>query len=412
MMPTDRRTFFKHTAGSLAALAIFPDLGLANIPRGRAQVPIGVIGVGRHGRAIIGELQKFEQAKVAALCDTEATRLQAGLRRAAGAEGFADYRELLDKRKDVEAVVIATPTHLHKDIALACIQAGKHVYLEAPIASTVEDCTAIAQAARGSSKVFHVGLLARSNPIYKLARTFFRSDAVRDLVGMRGQSNQKTAWRNPASGPDQERTLNWHLDPAVSIGLSGEMGTHQFDVFHWYLGRYPAEVRGRGAVRFHDDGRTMHDTIWATLAWEDGATLLYEATIANSYEGKHEVLHGSNATIKLAWTAGWMFKEADSPTQGWEVYANRQQFHNDEGITLIADATKLAAQGKLKEGVGLPNPPLYYGLADFLVSVTEGKPAVCSADEGLRASVVGIMCHKAVTTGEAVKIDPGLLKGA
>jgi hypothetical protein len=50
-----------------------------------------------------------------------------------------------------------------------------------------------------------------------------------------------------------------------------------------------------------------------------------------------------------------MFKEADAPTQGWEVYANRQQFHNDEGITLIAGATKLAEQGKLKEGVGLPH---------------------------------------------------------
>ena len=68
---------------------------------------------------------------------------------------------------------------------------------------------------------------------------------------------------------------------------------------------------------------------------------------------------GSNASIKLAWTAGWMFKEADAPTQGWEVYANRQQYFNDEGITLIADATKLASQGKLKEGIGLQNDSIY-----------------------------------------------------
>ena len=75
----------------------------------------------------------------------------------------------------------------------------------------------------------------------------------------------------------------------------------------------------------------------------------------------------------MAWSHGWMFKEADAPTQGWEVYANRQQFHNDEGITLIADATKLASQGKLKQGVGLPHDSLYYSLFDFLKAISEGE---------------------------------------
>lgn len=107
-----------------------------------------------------------------------------------------------------------------------------------------------------------------------------------------------------------------------------------------------------------------------------------------------------------------MFKEADAPTQGWEVYANRQQFHNDEGITLIAEATKLASQGKLKEGVGLPHPSAYYSIADFLRSVLEGAPVVCSAEEGLRATAIGIMANRALLTGETVAIDPELLKAS
>ena len=92
----------------------------------------------------------------------------------------------------------------------------------------------------------------------------------------------------------------------------------------------------------------MPDTVWCDLTFPEGVHLQYSATLANSYAGRYEVFHGSNSAIKLAWTAGWMFKEAGAPTQGWEVYANRQQFHNDEGITLIADATQLAAQDKLK----------------------------------------------------------------
>jgi predicted dehydrogenase len=190
------------------------------------------------------------------------------------------------------------------------------------------------------------------------------------------------------------------------------MGTHQFDVFGWYIGKYPVEVAGHGDIRVHNDGREVPDTVHCTLKFDDGAALQYAASLCTSYEGRHEVLYGSNATVKLAWTAGWMFKEADAPTQGWEVYANRQQFHNDEGITLIADATKLASQGKLKEGVGLPNPPLYYGAADFIRAIAEGAPPATTIEEGLRATVIGILANQAVTKGETVKIDPALFKSA
>ena len=75
---------------------------------------------------------------------------------------------LLD-RDDVQAVVVATPTHLHRAIAIDALEAGKHVYCEAPLAASIDDARAIPQAARGASTVFQTGLQGRSNPIYKLA---------------------------------------------------------------------------------------------------------------------------------------------------------------------------------------------------------------------------------------------------
>jgi hypothetical protein len=116
------------------------------------------------------------------------------------------------------------------------------------------------------------------------------------------------------------------------------------------------------------------------------------------------------AAIKLVWTFGWMFKEADAPTQGWEVYANRQTFHNDEGITLIADATKLAAQGRLTQGVGLPNTPLYYALESFLKSVSEGAEVVCPVGDALRTTLVAIQAARAVREGAELAIDPASLE--
>jgi predicted dehydrogenase len=132
--------------------------------------------------------------------------------------------------------------------------------------------------------------------------------------------------------------------------------------------------------------------------------LQYGASLANSYEGRYEVLYGTNAAIKLAWSHGWMFKEADAPTQGWEVYANRQQFHNDEGITLIADATQLASQGKLKEGVGLPHPSAYYAVSDFLRACAGGGAVPVTAEDALAATAVGIAAHEAVKSGRTVEI--------
>lgn len=410
MTETDRRTFLK-TTGALAAVSILPGLAFAADFEMSGELSVAIIGMGRQGRSIAGELQKIKGVKVVAICDVDPGRLKSGARRVAGVTTFEDHRKLLDGAKDVSAVFIATPTHAHRAIVEDALSAGKHVYCEAPLASTVEDCRAIAAAARGASTVCVAGLLGRSNPVYKLARTFFRSNSVRELVSMVAQANDKTTWRNPSSDPAREKALNWRLDPALSTGLAGEMGTHQFDVFHFYRGKYPTSVTGRGSIRLHKDGREVYDTVAAMLSFEDGSVLQYGATLGNSHGGTYEVFNGSNAAIQLAWTHGWMFKEADAPTDGWEVYANRQRFHNEEGITLIADATQLASQGKLESGVGLPNPPLYYGLADFLKSVTEEGRIVTSIEEGARATIVGILTDQAIRTGETVAIDPELLAG-
>ena len=408
MTEQDRRAFLRTSAGAMA-LTVLPELAFGRPLRLDAPLTVGIVGAGRQGRAIMGELQKIGDVTIAAICDDDARRLASGQRRAAGAKTYDTHTAMLDAETGLDAVIVATSTHEHRVVAIDALQAGRNVYCEAPLAHTIEDAKAIAAAARQSSKVFMTGLHGRSNPVYQLARTFFRSDSVRDLVSMSAQDNKKTTWRTPASG-DRERKLNWRLDPGRCAGLAGELATHQVDVMQWYTDDVPVSVSGSGAIRFHDDGRTVPDTIACTFTFPNGATMQYGATLANSYGGRYEVLRGTNASIKLAWTHGWMFKEADAPTQGWEVYANRQLFHKDEGITLIAGATQLAEQGKLKEGVGLPYASLYYALSDFLKSVGEGAPVTCTADQGLRSTVVGILANEAVTSGGTVTIDPAMLK--
>ncbi len=379
-----------------------------NVPKG---YPVAIIGMGRQGRAIAAELQKLGAA-IVAICDLDEPRLRSARRRVSDATPYADSDSLLTTEKGVEAVFIATPTHQHRAIAEAAVAAGKHVYCEAPLAHTLEDARAIALAARSNPRVFQVGLLARSNPVYSLARSFFRTEAFLKLVSMRAQNSRKTSWRQAASTAERQARLDWRLDPTVSLGLPGEWGTHQFDVIHWFTGQYPHRVSGNGGVFVWEDGRKVADTVNLTLEFPKGQSLQYQATLGNSYGGRYEVLHGVNSAFKLAWSHGWMFKEADAATQGWEVYANRQRFFNDEGITLIADATKLASQNKLKDGVGLPNDSLHYGVADFLLSCAEQMKVKTGVSEGLRATAVGIAAQRAVVEGGVIEISQDDLKEA
>ncbi|MBM4186055.1 MAG: Gfo/Idh/MocA family oxidoreductase [Gemmatimonadetes bacterium] len=410
MTELDRRAFLAQAGGSVLGTALVPESDLVGPRQLPAPKHIAVVGTGRHGRAILTELSKIAGAKVVAVCDLNPSRVKTALERAPGAEGFSDHRALLEKRRDLDAVIVATPTHLHRKVVEDALQAGKHVYCEAPLAHTIDDARAILAAAEAAKpRLFMAGFQARSNPVYQLARTFYRTDAFRDFIGATTHFHRKTSWRFPGSDPASEAAANWRLDPEISLGLAGEVGAHQFDVVHWFRGRYPASVTGHGGILLHKDGRKVADTVHASLRFGDGTAIGFEASLANSFGNQHEVVRGTNGAFKLAWTHAWMFKEVDAATLGWEVYALRQQFHQDEGIIVIADATKLAAIGQLKAGIGLPYPPLYYALGDFLRSVSfPNVPVATSARDGFRSTVIAILANQAVTSGSTVTVPADL----
>src|ERR1044071_1983715 len=127
------------------------------------QVRCGVIGLGNWGREIVATLARLKTAQVIAVSDTYPAPLKRGLNAAPTPKSLDDSRKMLDD-KSVQAVIVATPTHQHRDIVLAALQAGKHVYCEAPLANTIEDARAIALAARAARKqVFQSGLQTRSD---------------------------------------------------------------------------------------------------------------------------------------------------------------------------------------------------------------------------------------------------------
>lgn len=403
----NRREFVKMGAGMMSALSLAPAAAAMFKPlESDEPVSVAVIGMGKQGRLLLGELQKFDFMTVAAVCDSDERRLKSAQRRAPEARTYADAMALLEGEKEVGAVFLATPTHQHRAIAVAALEAGKHLYCEAPLATTLEDARAIATAAMKAKCLFHGGLQLRANPIYKLARSFVRSGAIRDVVALRGQYHRKGSERVPERDPARNKALNWALYQETSIGLPGEKGIHSFDTINWFTKKRPVAVAGWGEVLLHRDGRDIPDTVHCVLSYPGEVKMVYDATLTNSFEGSYQLFLGTMGAVKVIGNLGWLFKEADAPTQGWEVYAVRQNFHKEEGITLIANATKLARQGKLKEGVGLPHPELYYGIEDFLAAIVGRKETTsCPPQVALESAVVAIKTHEAVTQGKEIALE-------
>ena len=340
-------------------------------PSSGAKVKCAIIGLGSWGREILGTLQRQAEADIVSLCDTYGVMLRRAAGNVPGAATVDDYRKVLED-KSVQAVFVATPSHLHKDIVLAALQAGKHVYCEAPMATTIEDVKTIAQAARGAvGQVFQPGMVLRSDPQRHFLMAFIRTGATGKHVMTRAQWHKKQSWRFTSANPDREKEINWRLSKDLSLGLAGEVGIHALDSFSWLLKALPRAVTGFGGIIHWNDGRQVFDTIQAVLEFPGNVQGIYDATLANSFDGDYELLYGTDAAVMTRGSKAWLFKEVDSPLLGWEVYARKEVFHQETGIALVANASKATEAEANVEPPPFTSTPLAFALAAFLSNVNE-----------------------------------------
>ncbi len=383
-------------------------------PDGVPPTPVGcaVIGLGEQGRELLTALQYVPGANLVWVCDTYEQSHKKALELFPKARAATDYKQVLDD-KAVQAVWVATPSHLHKQIVLDALAAGKHVYCEAPLAHTLDDARAIAQAAKAASPrlIFHTGLQQRTNPQHNHVLQFVRTGALANVAACRSQWHKKTSWRRKAPTDARQTALNWRLQRETSPGLMGEIGIHQADVTNWFLKGVPTAVSGFGGTLAWNDGRNVPDTVQTIFEYPNNVHLSYDATLANSFDGAYELFQGTDAAVLLRDGRAWMFKEADAPALGWEVYAYKEKLGDETGIALVADATKLLAAGK-EPGKNRETDPtkgaLYYAADVFLSGVRSGKPTVCGPVEGFNATVTALKANEAVLTASRVVLTPDM----
>ena len=413
---TSRRDFLKTAAASVVVVFTQEDVAKSSAQELAAVSPavkLGVIGIGQRGKEILSSLSRLASAQVVAICDSYEPALKRGQEIAPRASLIGDYRKLLES-SEVEAVVISTPSHQHKEIALACIQAGKHVYCEAPLASTSGDAKTIALAAQQSPKLkFQAGLQGRSNALYNHVSKFVKSGALGTAVQVNAQWNKKQSWRRMAPTPERESDLNWRLSSKTSSGLTGEIGIHHIDLAIWFLKSLPTSAAGAGAIVNWKDDRDVADTVQCIIEFPNNVRMIYSSTLASSFSNSFTLFQGNNSSLMMREKQAWMIKEADSPLLGWEVYARKEQVHNETGIAMVADATKILEAGKEpgKESAREPTrDDLTQALDDFVHSVRSDSKVSCGPIEGYQATVAAIKANEAIAAGSKIVFEKSLFE--
>ncbi|GAF96954.1 unnamed protein product, partial [marine sediment metagenome] len=169
----NRREFLRSTAAVGAALYLSPSAVGQTGSSKTDDINVALLGAGEQGKVLMDACMKMGRdsgIRFKAVCDIWAYNRNWVSRRLKAYRHenntYVDYREMLDKEKDLDAVIIATPDFWHADHAIGCLKAGLHVYCEKEMSNTLEGAKKIAQAAKETGKLLQIGHQRRSNPRY------------------------------------------------------------------------------------------------------------------------------------------------------------------------------------------------------------------------------------------------------
>jgi predicted dehydrogenase len=395
-MTTSRRVFLQQSASALAGATLantFPStLDAAQSRRKRIlpsdQLNVGVIGANGMGWSDMRSLLKISGVNCVAIADVDASVLT---RRTADVVAmgrtaprkYDDYRRLLES-SDVDAVIVATPDHWHCLAMVDALSAGKHVYVEKPLANTIEECRVMQAAAKRYGKMVQVGQWQRSGPHYERAIAYVRSGKLGQIRLVKTWAYQ--GWMKPVPvqpdgtapagvnydmwlGPAPKRAFNpnrfhfnfrWFWDYAG--GLMTDWGVHEIDIALFAMNATAPKsvIASGGKFAYPDDASETPDTMQAVFEY-DGFNMLWEhATgIDGGPYGKPEGIAfiGNNGTLVVN-RGGWeVIPEtySDDGVRKYKLEALPFQGHNDNILDLhtknFVDAIRANVASSLKCGI-------------------------------------------------------------
>jgi predicted dehydrogenase len=409
------------------------------------QVPYGVIGAGTQGVYLLRHMAGLQGCRCVAVCDVDSSNLKKGVA-AAGAkpQAYGDYRELL-ARKDLDAVLIATPLSTHFPITRDALAAGKHVFCEPPLVFKPEEVHALrALAAERPRQVIQVGLQRRYSRFYQIAKAMVAKGLIGNVTHIAAQWHRNPGWLVPPD-PASERSRYWKLFREYSAGLAGELASHQIDVACWMFNARPEYVIGIGGQEFIRDGRDIFDNIQLIYRYRRGQKLIYSAVSTNQhlplFGGTRaefgETIMGTGGTIEITvgsdeepcmalwyyeprpplvaraagyeeqpFIAGATMGSMGNGRRGFPLLLERDQVQADESF--LEKELRFARRWLYSKGVMLPTEdrsPVEVQMESFFDCCRTGDTPKADLEVGLANSTAVILSNLAMNEERRVRFD-------
>jgi predicted dehydrogenase len=442
---SSRRKFLQQFSISAAALAV-PALagaaenetpsfailkrngGISNLDN----INLGLIGAGGMGVEDTKTALLVPGVKLVAVCDLYDGRLKDAKSRW-GADIFTtkSYKELIN-RKDIDAVIVATPDHWHQQISIDAMHAGKHVYCEKPMVHSVTEGPAVIKAQKETGKVFQVGSQGVSSLGNEKAKELLKNGAIGQLnyaEGFWARRDPVSVWQYPIPADASAQTVDW--DTYVSntnkrsfdamrffrwrnytdygTGMAGDLFVHLFSSLHFITDSLgPNKVYASGGLRYWNDGREVPDVLLGTFDYPKAAVhpafnLSLRCNFVDGTSGTTYLkLVGSEGAMDITWDSVTLKRNksmnSDDPfyieklkSSGQEI-SDRKQMQGPESITFEAEK-------------GYKGGP-YDHMNNFITAIRKNGKVAEDAVFGYRAAAPALLCNDSYYQNAPMFWDP------
>jgi predicted dehydrogenase len=312
-----RREFLKDTAFGGGGAAVLSGLSPAVALGANDRIRVGVLGSGQRAQSVMGKFLKVPGVEFAAVCDVYTpARTAASEIAGPNAQAYTNYHEVLD-RKDIDAVLIGSPDHWHKQMLVDAVNAGKDAYVEKPIMHSIEEGVEMVRVVDGSNRIVQTGTQQRNWAHWKIGKQIVDSGRLGKITMVHAYWYQKyTAkedlpkidaadldWKGfLGSAPDQPftedkfRRWRWYWD--FGGGLLTDLLTHWIDVVQWYTNQ-PAPKTATTVGALYANDWQCPDTATAVYEYPGNFMLSFTGSINSSVDDGGLVFCGSDATLKV-----------------------------------------------------------------------------------------------------------------
>ncbi len=446
---SSRRKFISEISAGVVGATVVPEIlradarseHLVQIQRADVfsandRINIALIGAGGMGLADTNTALQVPGVNIVAACDLYDGRLEEA-RRIYGKDIFTsrDYLEIL-QRKDVDAVIVATPDHWHKQISVDAMNAGKAVYCEKPMTHDVTEGQAVIDAQKRNNVVFQVGSQGLSSLGNEKAKELLAAGAIGQLnyaEGFWARNSPEGAWQYPIPADaseksvdwkkflynypdmpfDAKRFFRWRCYKDYGTGVSGDLFVHLFSSLHFITNsKGPEKIMAMGGLRYWKDGREVPDVLMGMFDYaETKEHPAFNLSLrVNFIDGTADSTY-----LRMVGSEGSMNVEWDRVT----LIRNKSWAADDDPLA----ATKLGKNGNpdARKKILPPDTTVfqvekgykgahYDHFNNFFTAIRTKSSVVEDALFGYRAAAPALLCNDSYFEDRAVKWDPNQLK--